>query len=127
MPTKPKRKRKNDRLSRRQRMLILLGGVSFAAISLTVIIVASLGLEATPPIINYEPNFITGELLDIQQVTSLPADETHPAWSPDGAQLAFIGHAAGNPDIYTVNVDSGDVTQITDRPDDDYAAKLGES
>lgn len=46
--------------------------------------------------------------------------EGDPNWSPDEAQLVFsaIG-GGGNQDIYTINVDGSNLTQITSHPDND--------
>jgi dipeptidyl aminopeptidase/acylaminoacyl peptidase len=54
-------------------------------------------------------------------VTPSEFDEESPAWSPDGSKLAFLsdrdpgqGLVSGN-DVWEVDLDSGDVTQVTDR------------
>ena len=38
---------------------------------------------------------------------------TSPQWWPDGAKLAFISDADGNDDIYIVNPDGSELTQLT--------------
>ena len=40
-------------------------------------------------------------------------------WSPDGTQVAFASDAAGNEDIYLLEVATGSITQFTDHPADD--------
>ena len=45
------------------------------------------------------------------------------AWSPDSRKLAFSGTGYGQSDIYVVDIDSGDLEQITGTPErDDYPA-----
>ena len=44
---------------------------------------------------------------------------TDPAWSPDGKRLAFTANYAGNNDIYTMDANGGNLTQITFSPSDD--------
>jgi Tol biopolymer transport system component len=62
---------------------------------------------------------------DLTQVTDigspLGATSTHPAWSPDGSRIAFASNRAsgGTSDyeIYVMDADGGNVTQITDNTD----------
>ncbi len=53
----------------------------------------------------------------ITQVTSDPADDVMPAFSPDGKTIAFASDRSGNWDIYTVSVDGGSTVQITNDAD----------
>jgi len=44
-----------------------------------------------------------------------------PAWSPDGARIAFIGRPGGESaksDIWVMDADGGRITQLTNNPDD---------
>ncbi len=41
-------------------------------------------------------------------------DDRYPAWSPDGARIAFVSDRAGIYDIYTANADGSDPVQVTD-------------
>ncbi|MCI0582952.1 MAG: hypothetical protein L0227_08670 [Chloroflexi bacterium] len=43
----------------------------------------------------------------------------YPAFSPDGTKVAFMGARGDNYDIYTVDLDTGAVTRLTDHPGDD--------
>lgn len=47
------------------------------------------------------------------RLTSHPADDRDPAFSPDGTQLAFASHRDGNWDIYRMNIDSGLTIRLT--------------
>lgn len=58
--------------------------------------------------------------LHARRLTALPNDELEPRWSPDGTQIAFIGHQAGNPDIYMADAASGEVRPLTDALSDDF-------
>ena len=41
-----------------------------------------------------------------------------PAWSPDGTQIAFMTNRDGNPEIYAMNRDGGNLRRITRHPGD---------
>jgi Tol biopolymer transport system component len=45
------------------------------------------------------------------------AQDYAPRWSPDGRILAFISTRNGSPQLYTIPVDGGEPTQLTDRVD----------
>lgn len=49
------------------------------------------------------------------------ASDTAPAWSPDGKQVAFISARAGNWEIYTVDVATGQELRLTEHPAADVA------
>ena len=52
-----------------------------------------------------------------ENITNLTNNPNHvdrrPDWSPDGTHLAFVSERAGNPDIYLIDVESGEITQLT--------------
>ena len=61
----------------------------------------------------------------VVQLTSFPGEERHPAFSPDGQQLAFVwtGDAGDNPDIYVMSVAGGSPLRLTTDPsDEDFPA-----
>lgn len=49
------------------------------------------------------------------------ASDTAPAWSRDGALVAFISARSGNWELYLVDVATGQETRLTDHPADDLA------
>lgn len=52
----------------------------------------------------------------ITQVTSDPAADIQPAYSPDNQRLAFASDRRGNYDIWVVGVDGQNTMQLTDSP-----------
>ncbi|MBN1429769.1 MAG: PD40 domain-containing protein [Anaerolineae bacterium] len=50
----------------------------------------------------------------LQQITSHPASDTHPIWSPDGRRIAFISNREGSPNLYVMNSDGTGVVRLTD-------------
>jgi TolB protein len=57
----------------------------------------------------------------LQRVTSDPAPERDPAWSPDGSRLAFVRERNGNSDIWTAAADGSDPRQVTTTDADEAA------
>lgn len=49
-------------------------------------------------------------------LTNHPAEDYQPAWSPDGAQIAFASDRDGDFDIYVMNADGSGITQLTNHP-----------
>jgi len=47
------------------------------------------------------------------QVTTNPALDYSPAWSPDGERLVFISERDDNAEIYTIRTDGTDLTRLT--------------
>jgi Tol biopolymer transport system component len=52
----------------------------------------------------------------VQRVTDHPADDTAPAWSPDGTRLAFQTNRDGNSEIYSIAVDGTGLTNLSRSP-----------
>ena len=52
----------------------------------------------------------------VTQLTDHPANDTTPAWSPDGRKIAFTSTRGGTTDIYVMNADGSDVTRLTNHP-----------
>ena len=47
-------------------------------------------------------------------LTSNPASDSQPRWSPDGKKIAFISSRSGTPQIWIMPSDGGEARQITD-------------
>jgi tricorn protease len=56
---------------------------------------------------------------DAQRLTSKPGDETAPAFSPDGAQIAFSKNVGGNMDVYVMPAVGGEMRRLTFHPKPD--------
>ena len=57
----------------------------------------------------------------ITQLTSDPADDIQPRFSPDGSAVVFTSNRAGNWDIWVVNIDGTGLTHLTQDPGDEIA------
>ena len=53
------------------------------------------------------------------QITSFNGDELFPAWSPDGARVAFQQDPGLHPEIWTAKADGTDLRQLTSNSDGD--------
>lgn len=49
-----------------------------------------------------------------------PNDDLNPQWSPDGRQIAFVGHHAGNPEVYVWDMAHDTVRNVSRSLRDDY-------
>ncbi len=62
---------------------------------------------------------------NVFQVDSLRAlttgDDSQPAWSPDGRQIAFVRQTEDNRDIYTATPEGSQVKRLTDHPGADVS------
>jgi dipeptidyl aminopeptidase/acylaminoacyl peptidase len=52
-------------------------------------------------------------------ITAMNGDELYPAWSPDGARIAFQQDAGPNPEIWTALPDGSDQRRLTNNSDPD--------
>jgi Tol biopolymer transport system component len=55
----------------------------------------------------------------VTQLTSDPAEDVQPVFSPDGKHIAFASTRAGSWDIYAMDLDGKNVTQVTSGPAQD--------
>ena len=53
------------------------------------------------------------------QITSFNGDELHPAWSPDGATVAFQQDPGLHPEIWSADASGGNLQQLTSNSADD--------
>lgn len=52
-----------------------------------------------------------------RNLSSNPAEDRFPTWSPDGQNIAFISDRTGNQDIFLVARDGSALTQLTETPE----------
>ena len=57
-------------------------------------------------------------------LTNNGADDSTPAWSPDGTKIAFASNRDGNCEIYVMNADGTGQTNLTNNGAYDYAPAL---
>jgi dipeptidyl aminopeptidase/acylaminoacyl peptidase len=49
----------------------------------------------------------------VRRMTSHPASDTQPRWSPDGRSLFFVSNRAGSPQVWRLSLEGGEAEQIT--------------
>lgn len=54
-----------------------------------------------------------------RRLTSDPAEENHPVFSPDGKRIAFAAEYEGNADVHVIRVAGGQPQRLTWHPEDD--------
>jgi Tol biopolymer transport system component len=67
---------------------------------------------------------LAGDEAAVQILTRTEADvpEEAPAWSPNGERIAFTSHRSGSSDIWMVDIDGGDLHNLTPEPSLESAA-----
>lgn len=53
---------------------------------------------------------------DLINLTSHPAEDTSPSWSPDGEWVAFLSDRTGRRELFVTNVAGSRLVQLTDEP-----------
>jgi tol-pal system beta propeller repeat protein TolB len=56
-------------------------------------------------------------------ITQSPAEDTEPAWSPDGKRIAFASLRDGNKEIYVMNTDGSNLRRLTNDPASDSSPR----
>ncbi|MFO0982817.1 MAG: S9 family peptidase [Planctomycetota bacterium] len=54
----------------------------------------------------------------LRQLTTSPAQDYGPTWSPDGKRLAFISNRSGSSQVWTIAPEGGEAQQLTSLPVD---------
>ena len=54
------------------------------------------------------------------QLTTHPAHDTRPIWSPDGSKIAFASDRNGNFDIFVMDKEGGNPKQLTTHSANEY-------
>ena len=65
---------------------------------------------------NWEIYVINADGTGQANLTNDPSSDEHPAWSPDGAKIAFMSRRDGNGEIYVMNSDGSGQTNLTNYP-----------
>lgn len=58
---------------------------------------------------------------NLQALTTHPAGDSDPAWSPDGTNLVFTSNRDGNWELYTIRADGTDLARLTTTPGDEIS------
>ena len=58
------------------------------------------------------------------RLTSDPAPDNDPGWSPDGQRMIFTRSVAGAGDVFVVNADGSGETRLTNTPEDEHEARF---
>lgn len=95
--------------------LIALGSVSALAVNPLWIRDAKISPDSREIVFSYKGDIYTvsTEGGSARKLTSGPAYESAPVWSPDGSKIAFASDRNGGKDIYVMNSDGGSQKRLT--------------
>jgi Tol biopolymer transport system component len=62
---------------------------------------------------NYDIYIMSSEGTDSNFLVVHSADDVEPSWSPDGRKIAFLSDRSGQDEIYLMNPDGQEITQLT--------------
>jgi Tol biopolymer transport system component len=57
---------------------------------------------------------------NVRRLTNHPGQDHSPAWSPDGARIAFVSERDGNEEIYLMNPDGANLRRLTHNKAEDW-------
>ncbi len=103
-------------------LVALMGAPRLAPIDTTdTKMLADPAVSAERVVFSYANDLWTADLegRNVRRLTSDPGLESHPAFSPDGALVAFNGQYDGNVDVYVVPAGGGLPKRLTWHPGDD--------
>jgi Tol biopolymer transport system component len=69
---------------------------------------------------NDEIYLVNADGTGLQRLTSHPAVDLQPTWSPDGSRLAFASDRGGNSDIFVMDASGASILNLTKSPGDDF-------
>jgi len=65
---------------------------------------------------NHEIYVMNADGSNQTNLTSDPANDEYPSWSPDGKRIAYCSMKKLNTDVYIINADGSNQTRLTDNP-----------